>query len=77
LYETTRSDVDVVAAVDMAATEDITAGKGINAVTTRALMWMVNGAGIFTTESHYFAGAYDALFFTHTRWCDGRISYIT
>jgi hypothetical protein len=37
LYETTRSDVvDGVAAVDMAATEDITAGKGINEVMTRA-----------------------------------------
>jgi hypothetical protein len=39
LYETTRSDVDDgVAAVDMAATEDITAGKGINEVMTRAAL---------------------------------------
>jgi len=54
LYETTRSDVDVVAAVDMAATEDITAGKGINAVMTRALIWMVNLTfSIFTVTSHF------------------------
>jgi hypothetical protein len=45
LYETTRSDVDDgVAAVDMAATEDSTAGKGINEVMTRAALMKEAGS---------------------------------
>ena len=45
MYETTRSDVDDgVAAVDMAATEDSTAGKGINEVMTRAALMKEAGS---------------------------------